>query len=150
MPWTERITVDWSHWDLSAWWRRPVPEHVLRRFDEPQEAFEVRFLEDLLARVGEAPDILTHLGYLYTQAGRHRDALAVDRRLAALRPRDPVAHYNLACSYSNLGRINQGLAALKKALALGFRDVEQIQEDEDLENLRQDPRWDKLLSVLNR
>jgi len=150
MPWTERITPDWSHWNLTAWLRRPLPEAVLQRFEEPQEVFEVRFLEDLLARVGEAPDILTHLGYLYTQSGRHRDALAVDRRLVALRPRDPVAHYNLACSYSNLGRINQGFAALKEALALGFRDVEQIQEDEDLENLRGHPRWGELLSVLNR
>jgi len=150
MPWTERITVDWSHWDLSAWWRRPLPERVLGRFDEPQEAFEIRFLEDLLARVGETPDVLTHLGYLYTQVGRHRDALAIDRRMVALRPRDPVAHYNLACSHSNLGRINQGFAALKKALALGFRDIEHIREDEDLENLRRDPRWDELLSVINR
>jgi len=150
MPWIERIEVDWRHWDLSAWWHRPVPEHILGRFEEPQEAFEIRFLEDLLARVGEAPDILTHLGYLYTQTGRHRDALAVDRRMVALRPRDPVAHYNLACSYSNLGRINQGFASLKKALALGFRDVDQIEEDEDLANLRKDPRWDKLRSVLNR
>jgi len=150
MPWTERVTVDWSHWDLTSWLRRLVPETVLQRFEEPQEAFEVRFLEDLLARVGESPDILTHLGYLYTQAGRHRDALAVDRRLVALRPRDPVAHYNLACSYSNLGRLNQGFAALKKALDLGFDDVTQIEEDEDLANLRSHPRWGELLNVLNR
>jgi len=150
MPWTERVTVDWNRWDLVGWWHRPLPEHVLRRFDESQDAFEIRFLEDLLARVGEAPDILSHLGYLYTQAGRHRDALVVDRRLVALRPRDPVAHYNLACSYSNLGRLNQGFAALKKALALGFRDVDQIEDDADLENLRRDPRWDQLLSVINR
>ena len=150
MSWTERITVDWSHWDLTAWWHRPLPEHVLRRFNEPQEAFEVRFLEDLLARVGEAPDILTHLGYLYTLTGRHRDALAVDQRLVALRPRDPVAHYNLACSHSNLGRINKGFAALKRALALGYRDIGHMQDDEDLENLRSDPRWIDLLSVINR
>jgi len=150
MPWTERVTVDWNRWNLVGWWHRPLPEHVLRRFDESQDAFEIRFLEDLLARVGEAPDLLSHLGYLYTQAGRHRDALLVDRRLVALRPRDPVAHYNLACSYSNLGRLNQGFAALKKALALGFRDVDQIEDDADLENLRQDPRWDQLLSVINR
>ena len=150
MPWTERVTVDWDRWDLGAWWQRPMPTRVLHRFEESQEAFEIRFLEDLLARTGEAPDVLSHLGYLYTQTGRHRDALVVDRRLVALRPRDPVAHYNLACSYSNLGRINKGFAALKKALALGFRDVEQIEEDEDLANLRRDPRWNELLSVIHR
>ena len=150
MPWTEYTTVDWSHWDLAGWLGRPLPAHVLRRFEQPQEAFDIRFLEDLLARVGEEADILTHLGYLYTNAGRHNDALAVDRRLVALRPRDPLAHYNLACSYSNLGRINHGFDVLRKALSLGFRDVEHMQEDADLANLRRDPRWGELLSVLNR
>jgi len=148
MPWTEYTTVDWSHWDLVAWWQRPLPEHVLKRFDHSQEAFDIRFLEDLLVRLGDEPDVLAQLGCLYTNAARHQDALAVDRRVVALRPRDAVAHYNLACSYSNLGRINHGFKALKRALALGWRDVDHMQEDGDLENLRRDPRWSELLSVL--
>jgi len=150
MPWIEHTTVDWNHWDLASWLTRPLPKAVLARFDQPQEAFEIRFLEDLLARVGEEPDVLTHLGLLYTHAGRHRDALAVDQRLVALRPRDPIAYYNLACSYANLRRVSRAFAALKKAFALGYRDIEHMQEDEDLENLRSDPRWNELLSVFNR
>jgi len=150
MPWAEYATVDWSHWDLTAWWRRPLPRRVLDRFDESPQAFDIRFLEDLLARLGEDADILAQLGCLYTTSGRHQDALAVDRRVVALRPRDPVAHYNLACSYSNLGRINHGFKSLKRALDLGWCDAAHMQDDEDLENLRRDPRWADLLSVLNR
>lgn len=150
MPWIEHTTVDWNHWDLASWLARPLPEAVLRRFDQRLETFEIRFLEDLLACVGEEPDILTHLGFLYTGTGRHRDALAVDQRLVALRPRDPLAYYNLACSYSNLKRVTRAFAALKKAFALGYRDIEHMQTDEDLENLRRDPRWNELLNVFNR
>ena len=148
MPWTERVRVDWRRWDLVSWMARPLPEAVLRRFAESQEAFEIRFLEDLLARGGERADLLAHLGYLYTRAGRHLDALAVDQRMVALRPNDPIAHYNLACSYSNLGRIEQGFRALEKALALGYRDFDHMQRDEDLANLRRHPRWNELLGVM--
>ncbi len=148
MPWIEHTTVNWGHWALESWMVRPLPEEVLNRFSRGQEDYDIRFLEDLLARVGEAPDILTHLGYLYTQARRHRDALAVDQRLVALRPRDPIAFYNLACSYAILGKVNRGFDALKRAVSLGYRDLEHMQEDADLENLRNDLRWTDLLSVL--
>lgn len=148
MPWQERIVVNWGHWDLTSWLHRPLPEGVAKRFDEDQAAFDIRFLEDLLARVGESSDILTHLGYLYTQVRRYREALAIDRRLVTLRPRDPVAFYNLACSLSLLKHTTRGFRALKRALELGYRDFEQMQEDEDLENLRGDPRWNDVLSVL--
>ena len=148
MPWIEHTTVNWGHWALESWMLRPLPEEVLNRFSHDQEDYDIRFLEDLLARVGEAPDILTHLGYLYTQARRHRDALAVDQRLVALRPRDPIAFYNLACSYAILGNVNRGFDALKRSVSLGYRDLEHMQEDADLENLRNDLRWTNLLSVL--
>ncbi len=148
MPWIEHTTVNWGHWALESWMLRPLPEEVLNRFSHDQEDYDIRFLEDLLARVGEAPDILTHLGYLYTQARRHRDALAVDQRLVALRPRDPIAFYNLACSYAILGKVNRGFDALKRSVSLGYRDLEHMQKDTDLENLRNDLRWTNLLSVL--
>ena len=148
MSWTEHTTVNWAHWDLVSWMVRPLPDDILNRFSHDQETYDIRFLEDLLARVGEAPDILTHLGYLYTQAGRHRDALAVDQRLVALRPRDPLAFYNLACSFALLGKVNRGFDALKRAIALGYRDLDHMQEDADLESLHNDRRWNDLLSVL--
>ena len=148
MPWIEHTTVDWGHWDLESWMARPLPESLLSRFNHDQEAYDIRFLEDLLARVGEASDILTHLGYLYTQARRYRDALVVDQRLVVLRPRSPVAFYNLACSYALLGKVNRGFEALKRAIALGYRDLGHMQEDADLDTLRKDRRWNDLLSVI--
>lgn len=148
MPWTEKVTVNWGHWDLRSWLSRPLPEAVLARFSEDEIAFDIRFLEDLLARCGEDTEILSYLGHLYTQAGRYRDGLAVDRRLVALRPRDPVAMYNLACSHSLLKQLTRGFAALKRAIELGYRDVEQMRVDTDLDNLRKDPRWNDLVSVM--
>jgi len=76
--------------------------------------------------------------------------LALDRRLAALRPRDPVAFYNLACSHSLLKQLTRGFAALRKAIQLGYRDFDHMQLDMDLEHLRKDPRWADVMSAAKR
>ena len=146
----EYVLVDWGHWSFDSRMVRPLPEPIRARFSEDEDAFDIRFLEDLLARTGEDTDILAHLGQLYTKAGRHRDALAVDRRFVALRPRDPLALYNLACSYALLKHLTRAFAALKKAIELGYRDFDYMQLDTDLENLRKDPRWNDLVSGSKR
>ena len=73
------------------------------------------------------------------------EGLAVDRRLAQIRPDDPVVFYNLACSYSLVGWIPSALRALERALALGYRDFKHIMHDRDLEALRSDRRFNSLL-----
>jgi len=148
MAWVEHASPNWGQWDLTAWQRKPLPDEVLERFREDQDAFDIRFLEDLLVRLGEQHDILVQLGHLYTEARRYRDGLAVDQRLVAIRPRDAVAFYNLACSHSLLKQTNRALAALKRSLELGYRDIEHMQLDPDLEYLRKDRRWNELLGVV--
>ncbi len=148
MAWIESVSIRWDHEDLGAWLRRPLPQPALEWVREDQDAFDIRFLEQVLVRAGEDVDVLAQLGHLYTRAGRHRDGLAVDRRLVALKPRDLIAHYNLACSLALVKQKARAFAALKKALALGYRDVDHMQKDPDLENLRSDPRWDGLVSAL--
>ncbi len=148
MPWTENISVDWGHWDLGASMMRPLPEGVLARFGGNQQAFDIRFLEDLLVRLGDQAELLAQLGFLYTEGGRYRDGLAVDRRLVVLRPRDPIAYYNLACSHSRLKQTTRAFTALKRAIELGYRDPKHMQIDADLENCRKDPRWRDLLGVM--
>ncbi|MBM4019862.1 MAG: hypothetical protein FJ288_16330 [Planctomycetes bacterium] len=144
----ELVAPNWAHWDFMNWAERPLPEAVRQRFECDQQDFDIRFLEDLLARMGDNTELLAQLGYLYTHVGRYRDGLAVDRRLVALRPRDPIACYNLACSHSRLKQAGRAFAALRRAIELGYRDLEHMQVDPDLENIRKDPRWNDLVSVM--
>jgi len=148
MPWREHVKVNWGHWDSASWLSRPLPKRVLGRFAQDQSSFDIRFLEDLLVRLGDSGDLLSQLGYLYTQSGRYRDGLAVDRRLVAMRPRDPISYYNLACSHSRLKQSTRAFAAIRRAIELGYRDAEHMQVDPDLENVRKDPRWQDVLSVM--
>lgn len=108
--------------------------------------FEISFYEGILHKNPDFTDALIALGEAYTRSGRHKDGLKIDQRLIKLKPRDPIIHYNLACSYSLLKMADLSLLALKKAIDLGYRDFAFIEKDGDLEFIRKDPRYKKLLS----
>ncbi len=76
---------------------------------------------------------------------RYQESLQVERRIIQLRPKDALAHYNLACSYAVLTQPDLALSTLRKALEYGYRDFRYIRQDRDLDPLRKDPRFKKLL-----
>lgn len=109
------------------------------------EEFQIGLGKAVLAGWKDHLEALLMLGDALTRHGRHQEALKVDQRIAELRPEDPSAHYNLACSYSNLKDADQAIAALEKALRLGYRDISHLLRDEDLLHVRRDPRFRKLI-----
>ena len=110
--------------------------------------FEIRFYEKLLHAYPDFVDVLWPLGDAYTKRGFHEKGLQVDLRLAELRRADPLAWYNLACSYSLLNRLDDATNALRQAIVLGYRDREYLQRDPDLTNLRKSPTYRQLLESL--
>ena len=80
-----------------------------------------------------------------TLKGRYADGLQIDKRLVALRPQDPLAHYNLACSFALLRKSDLALKTLRRAIELGYRDFRYMREDHDLDSIRHDPRFRQLL-----
>ncbi len=67
-----------------------------------------------------------------------------DRALQT-RPNDPTILYNAACTYANAGEIEKGVEALERAVANGFSDKEWMQQDSDLDPLRDHPSFQALL-----
>lgn len=110
--------------------------------------FEIEFCEKLLAQNERFLSALIMLGDLYTQRGLYEKGLAIDEKLSRLKPEDPVVFYNLACSYSLLNRVGDSLAAIKKAIALGYDDFEHLGQDLDLKNLFRDVRFKEYLTFL--
>jgi Flp pilus assembly protein TadD len=90
-------------------------------------------------------DVLRVQGNNLTLKGRYPDGLQIDKRLVQLRPNDPLAHYNLACSYALLKRPENALRTLRRAVELGYRDFRYMREDRDLDSIRHDPRFRQLL-----
>ena len=135
---------------ISKWWKvkwdwqsPPVEEKSAAK---SQREFEIEFFEGIIARQKDYWEVLSVLGNHYTSVRRYREGLAVDRRLAHLRPYDAIVYYNLACSYCLVGRLIPALEALEKALSLGYRDFVHIMRDSDLTRLRKDKRFRELLS----
>lgn len=76
---------------------------------------------------------------------RYGESLQIERRIIQLRPADALAHYNLACSYALLRQPDLALSTLRRALELGYHDFHYIQKDRDLDSIRKDPRFRKML-----
>jgi tetratricopeptide (TPR) repeat protein len=113
-------------------------------------AFEIRFYEDVLSRKPDYVEVLMLLGNLYTGQKMYVDGLRVDQRLASLRRDDPIVHYNLACSFSLLGQIENAFAALRQAVELGYNDIDHMGEDADLDRIRSDPRYEQVIEQIRR
>jgi tetratricopeptide (TPR) repeat protein len=112
--------------------------------------FEISFYEKLLEKNPNFSNALIALGDAYTRSGRYKDGLKIDKRLAELKPDDPVVYYNLACSYSLLKMAEPAFAALEKAMLLGYRDFSFIDKDPDLEFIKKTPRYKKLLASYSK
>jgi tetratricopeptide (TPR) repeat protein len=116
-----------------------------RPADQSQLDFELEFFSAILERRPDYVDVLRVIGNNLTLKGRYAQGLQIDRRLVQLRPNDPLAHYNLACSFALLKRPDQALRALRRAVELGYRDFRYMLEDRDLDSIRHDPRFRQLM-----
>jgi tetratricopeptide (TPR) repeat protein len=115
------------------------------RANLPQVDFELEFFDRILAQNPDYVDVLRVQATNLSTKGLHSRGLAADRRIVQLRPNDPNAHYNLACSYALMKMDSAAIAALRSCLKLGYRDFEHLMCDPDLEHLRKDSRFLRLL-----
>ncbi len=106
---------------------------------------EIGFLEGLRSRFPDNDLILKALGDLYTCTGAHQKGLEIDERLVILCPDEPAVWYNLGCSYAIMDRKDDAFKALFHAIKLGYADDGSMRSDKDLESIRRDPRFKKLL-----
>jgi Flp pilus assembly protein TadD len=71
---------------------------------------EIGFIEGVVQKDPSYLEALQILGDDYTKRGRFHDGLKVDEQLARLRPHDATVLYNLACSYSLTGCVDEAFA----------------------------------------
>jgi serine/threonine protein kinase/Flp pilus assembly protein TadD len=82
------------------------------------------------------------------QVGQPAKALEWAERGIAVDPEDSSVLYNVACIYALGGKPQEALDCLDKAVRNGFGHREWLENDSDLDSLRQDPRFEALLKRL--
>ena len=112
-----------------------------RLASQSQLDFELEFFDRILDGKSDYVDVLRVQANNLSTKGLHSRGLDVDKRLVSLRPGDPLAHYNLACSYALLSMTDAALASLEESLRLGYYDFEHLLRDPDMERIRADKRF---------
>ncbi len=92
---------------------------------------------------GDPTDPVARAGLARALARQDRlaEALLQDKLAYALDPRLAEVAYNVACSYARLGEQEESLRWLSRAWNGGIRDLNLIEQDPDLDALRQDHRF---------
>ncbi len=131
-----------------------IPEYKFKlktpEFQKTDEEFIIWFLEGVLENYPTYVECLMYLGNEYTAMGMYEKGLKIDLKLIRLKPDDSMIHYNLACSYSLMGRINRSLESLSKAIDLGYNDIRHLENDSDLDKLRNEEGYKTLIDKLKK
>jgi tetratricopeptide (TPR) repeat protein len=125
-----------------------------KRYPEALAALEI-----ILERQPGLPFAVFYKGYCLHQLDRHQDALPLYVQSSAFRgPIGYVSSYNLACIHARLGARHEGKKReeqfakafewLGRSFDKGYRDLDMLQKDADLESLRKDTRWPPLVQRL--
>ena len=67
------------------------------------------------------------------------------RRAIAADPDDAMNMYNVACVYSRTGKIEEAIDCLEQSVGKGMAEIDWMVNDSDLDNLRDHPRFKKLV-----
>lgn len=86
-----------------------------------------------------------NLGYAQLMSDRPEAASASFGKALDLGYRKPTTLYNLACSEARAGNTDKAFERLTQAIAVGFDAADRMRNDSDLDSLRGDARFRKVL-----
>lgn len=110
--------------------------------------FCLEFCSAILDRRPEHQEALESAAEHFTRLGYYADGLGLDERIVRIRPDDPGARYNIACSLALVGRRDDAIAALIFAAGRGYNNHAHMAQDEDLASLRSDHRFQAILRAM--
>lgn len=123
---------------------RMIVAGLQKRADAAQDSGERRIarraLRQMLAELFESAEFL-----YYNQP----ELAVVNLEVASeVSPNNPSPLYALARAYSRKGEKKQAIDALRRAIEKGFKDAARIENEKDLDSLRQEAGYKKLLDNL--
>ena len=108
----------------------------------------VRVFEARVAANDQEARSWFQLGMAWHMQGKWEEALQAHSRAAGFPATRVLGAYNAACACSQLQRADEAFAWIQKAVAAGWGDRKQWATDSDLDPIRSDPRFAKVLPPL--
>ena len=102
----------------------------------------------LMQQAYEKRDLKTYGQLLDEFKSKYNQLTAADQKLYATYLID--GYYNYSCTYSLLNNKGPAIDYLDKAIKAGYTNYSHIQEDSDLDNIRKDPAFIKLVLPLRK
>jgi tetratricopeptide (TPR) repeat protein len=125
-------------------WLKGNSLFALRRYDSAILSYENAIRYNPTAR----RFLLGFVGLAFQRLGLLPKAIEVYNEALALNPTAKEVHYGLACAHSLRGETETALAHLEIAVRLGYDDRRHIESDPDLDNIRDEARYQTLLSFM--
>lgn len=125
-------------------WLKGNSLFALRRYDSAILSYEnaIRY------NPGAKRFLLGFMGLAFQRLGLLPKAIEVYNDALALNPTAKEVHYGLACAHSLKGENETALTHLEIAVRLGYNDRQHIESDSDLDNVRDEPRYQALLGSM--
>ena len=125
-------------------WLKGNSLFALRRYDSAILSYE----NAVKYNPGAKRFLLGFMGLAFQRLGLLPKAIEVYNEALALNPTAKEVHYGLACAHSLRGDNETALTHLEIAVRLSYDDRRHIESDSDLDNLRDEPRYQALLSSM--
>ncbi len=116
----------------------PIPYYRLGR-----KYLEQNKVDDAISQMKRALAIRPHfaaalndIAVAYGRKGEYDSSLSYLKKHLEIQPDNPDNYYNIACVYARKNMPDESVAWLKKAMQKGFKKVELIKTDPDLESIR--------------
>jgi non-specific serine/threonine protein kinase len=133
--------------DIRALQLLPQIYRSLGREDEVQEASQRRLAlaERLLELDPDDVQTLLYGANALATLGERERSLEWAARVLEVDTDDALVLYNIACFYSLAGEVKPALEALERSYEAGLADPEWMRQDSDLDNLREEARYQALV-----
>ena len=154
LGWIEEIMGNYDlaleHFDKSIALNEDDPyTHMMKgcllkdHMNKPEEAKEC-FLKCIELENGSIEEE-TCRQYAYVGLGNREKAIEVMDSIIAATPDDAGIYYDATCVYCRLGEVEKALEYLQLCFEKGYRKIQHIHQDDDMNLIRNTPRFKELL-----